>query len=405
MAKTPKVRMAKPKGVPSQLRYTDPDTGREVRISTNTRDLEDAESQKEDLEAKLRLGIEAKPTKRSKGGLGMKWQDFRDRYSTQHLKHLRRRTRETTESRLNVIERILGLNTLGDLCDKEALVLLKGKLSDGAEATRPRSPHTVKTYIATAKATLSWAEENGWIDAVPKVKAVKTSKLKQMKGRPITLEEFERMLMMTERVVGPQAAASWRYLLRGAWESGLRLVEVMGVSWDDPTRITPEWPRGGSPILVIPAAMQKNDTEESIPLVPGFEKLLRETPENERQGWVFEPMSLQNRLGRSARHNRLSGEWVGKITTRIGKAAGVIVEPKKGKKPEKYASAHDLRRGFGDRMAETGIEIADLQAIMRHSSIETTRKYYMTTKVQRTAERIRKKLATVPRYNGELQTS
>ena len=39
MSKTkqpPKVRMAKPNGRPIQLRYTDPDTGKEVRITTKT---------------------------------------------------------------------------------------------------------------------------------------------------------------------------------------------------------------------------------------------------------------------------------------------------------------------------------------------------------------------------------
>jgi hypothetical protein len=39
--------------------------------------------------------------------------------------------------------------------------------------------------------------------------------------------------------------------------------------------------------------MQKNDTEESIPLLPGFESLLLETPEAEQFGWRFNPNSLQ----------------------------------------------------------------------------------------------------------------
>ena len=39
--------------------------------------------------------------------------------------------------------------------------------------------------------------------------------------------------------------------------------------------------------------MQKNDTEEEIPLLPWFEKVLLETAECERTGWVFNPASLQ----------------------------------------------------------------------------------------------------------------
>ena len=37
---------------------------------------------------------------------------------------------------------------------------------------------------------------------------------------------------------------------------------------------------------------QKNDTEESIPLIPGFEELLLETPEAEQFGWTFNPMEV-----------------------------------------------------------------------------------------------------------------
>ena len=62
------------------------------------------------------------------------------------------------------------------------------------------------------------------------------------------------------------------------------------------------------PVLAIPAAMQKNDTEESIPLLPGFEALLLETPKPQQFGWVFNPMSLQSLIGRRARHERPSAE-------------------------------------------------------------------------------------------------
>ena len=97
----------------------------------------------------------------------------------------------------------------------------------------------------------------------------------------------------------------------------------MHVSWDKPNTIIPVWRRGALSVLDIPAAMQKNDTEESIPLLPWFEAVLLETPPDERTGWVFNPESLQTRIGRKARHGRFDAEWVGKVITRIGKAAGV----------------------------------------------------------------------------------
>ena len=55
-----------------------------------------------------------------------------------------------------------------------------------------------------------------------------------------------------------------------------RLDERRHVAWDDPTAIMPSWNRGSQPVLVIPADQQKNDTEEAIPLLPGFESILEE---------------------------------------------------------------------------------------------------------------------------------
>ncbi len=405
--KIPTVRMAKPTGRPIQLRYTDPDTGKEVRITTGTHDPEEAKQHLDQLKAKLLLGIEAKPKKRKAGGKHMAWEEFRERFSTGHLAGLRRSSLVDGNSRLNVIERIAKPRTLADLATSESLHDLQNDLLAGVESRkgRPRSPHTVKTYMAVMIAALNWAQYMGWLDSVPKVRKVKTSKLKHMKGRPITTEEFERMLMATTAVVGAQAAPSWQHLLKGLWESGLRIDELMHVSWDDSNCIMPVWQRGALPVLAIPAPMQKNDTEESIPMVAGLEELLQETPEAERCGWVFNPGSLRTKHKRRPSETRPHADWVGKVVSRIGEKAGIVVEPAKGKpdaadyRPTKYATAHDFRRGFADRLAAAGVSERDLAAIMRHANVETTRKHYAPGNVQRTAGAIRERLATVPRYN------
>jgi hypothetical protein len=58
--------------------------------------------------------------------------------------------------------------------------------------------------------------------------------------------------------------------------------------------------------------------------------------------------------------------------SKIGKAAGVVVN----KPTAKFASAHDLRRAFGTRWAPR-VKPATLQLLMRHSTIETTLRYYV----------------------------
>ena len=57
------------------------------------------------------------------------------------------------------------------------------------------------------------------------------------------------------------------------------------------------------------------------------------------------------------------------IVSDIGKAAGVKVSESGGK--VKYASAHDLRRSFGERWASRVMPNV-LQELMRHENIQTT---------------------------------
>jgi integrase len=249
--------------------------------------------------------------------------------------------------------------------------------------------------MASVMAALNWAAFMEWLPAVPKIRKVKCSKLKAMKGRPISQVEFDKLLAATPGEVGEAVADSWEHVLRGLWESALRLDELLHVSWDDPTAIMPDW-SGTYPVLTIPADLQKNDTEEAIPLLPGFEALLLETPEHERTGWVFHPARLRQRKDHQRR--RLDGEWVGKVISRIGESAGVVVEAGKGSKPPKYASAHDLRRSCADRLIDQGVPEREVQRVLRHASGETTRRHYAPGTVQRSAGIIRK-AAGVPRYN------
>jgi integrase len=66
-------------------------------------------------------------------------------------------------------------------------------------------------------------------------------------------------------------------------------------------------------------------------------------------------------------------------------------------------TAHDLRRSFGQRMADAGIPPRDLQAIMRHASLTTTEKYYLRHRASDQAERIAAYLGTSARINAEQQ--
>ena len=116
----PKVRIARPKNRPFQLRYTDVKSGREVRTSIGCRDEQEAERQKQELEAKLLLGIDPSPIKAA-GCAGMPWDDFRNEYSDKYLSTLADRSAIDSESRLNIAERILKPRWLSDVADRDAL--------------------------------------------------------------------------------------------------------------------------------------------------------------------------------------------------------------------------------------------------------------------------------------------
>ncbi len=137
--------------------------------------------------------------------------------------------------------------------------------------------------------------------------------------------------------------------------------------------------------------MQKNDTEESIPLLPQFEAVILETPADKRTGWVFNPASLQLKLGRRVRHHRPAAEWVGRVISRIGEKAGIVVQEadEKTGRPTKYATAHDLRRSCGERLRNAGVPPLVICRVMRHASWETTRKHYAPGDIQRDAEVLR----------------
>jgi len=98
-------------------------------------------------------------------------------------------------------------------------------------------------------------------------------------------------------------------------------------------------------------------------------------------------------------------EWVGKVISRIGEAAGVLVEPanpQRDTKP-KFASAHDLRRACAQRLDDAGVPEMDIMRVTRHAQRETLRRHYAPGSVQKSAARIREHLAksvgpSVPGY-------
>lgn len=138
-----------------------------------------------------------------------------------------------------------------------------------------------------------------------------------------------------------------------------RLAESLELSWETDAGISVDL-TGKYPCLIIAAEAEKGFRDRRLPITPDFAALLAETPIEEQTGKVF----------RAA--DQFGLDRVSRIISKIGEKANVVVN----KEQSKFASSHDLRRAFGTRWA-TRVTPTVLQQLMRHSSIETTLKYYV----------------------------
>ena len=359
--------------------YDCPLSGKRVTRSTGKTAKRQAERVAAVWEDELKTG-------RYKPNSNVTWEEFRERYETEVLPGLADNTYNTVGSVFNAIERICTPKKLSNLT-AERLSHFQKVLRSGE--SRPRSEATIRTYLAHLKAALKWAVEMGMLTGVPTIKMPKRAKgQKVMKGRPITREEFERMLdkvpaALFERKghkgkLKPQAAklteqqkamitASWRHFLTGLWWSGLRLGEALELYWERDDKLTMDL-AGPRPMFLIRAALEKGNEDRILPMTPDFAQFVTATHEDRRRGPVFRLLGLRRQECRDR-------DWVSHVVCRIGKLAGVKVNTSAAGKV-KFASAHDLRRSFGARWAPRVMPVV-LQQLMRHESIDTTLRYYV----------------------------
>lgn len=362
------------------LRYRDPLSGKLVSKSAKTADRGDAEKAAGKWEAELREGRYQAPSKAT-------WEAFRDRYEKEHLASLASKTADKVATVLDAVETILSPKLLREVTAGR-LSYFQSKLRESGKAEQ-----TISGYAAHLAAALKWATTVGLLSAAPKMQKPKRAKQqKVMKGRPVTGEEFDRMLAAVPKALQTHNSAkqlveapaetveAWRHYLRGLWWSGLRLAESLELYWDRDDKLCVDLD-GKRPVLRIPAALEKGNQTRVLPMAPEFAEFLAATPKAKRTGRVFNPQPIRD-------HGQQLTPWrVGRVFSAIGEKAGVVVEPAKGTPPAegeepngyvppKFASAHDLRRSFGERWASRVMPQV-LMVLMRHESIETTMRYYV----------------------------
>ncbi len=345
------------------LRYKCPLTGLFKTKSAKTTRQADAVKAAGKWEAELREG-------RYRPAARITWADFRERYETEVLASLAARTDEKVGYVFDSVEEILNPERLASMTS-ERISQYQAKLREGGKAES-----TIKSSLAHLKAALRWAERVGLMLKAPSVEMPKRAKVNTMKGRPIAGEELDRMLAKCAEVVGAEAAASWSYYLNGLWLSGLRLSESLELWWDRDDKLCVDLD-GKHPMLRIPGELEKGNKDRLLPIAPEFAEFLLKTPKEQRTGRVFLPLP-RRKHGERVGHYRVS-----ELVSAIGKAAGVKVANTSGGKV-KYASAHDLRRSFGERWSSRVMPQV-LKELMRHESIDTTLRYYVGRNADTTA--------------------
>ncbi len=334
------------------MRYVDPMTGKQKTKSARTSDRKQAEKIAAKWEADLCEGRYSASSK-------MTFEDFRELYDRQKLSTLADSSAESAHIALNHLDRLIGPKRLASVTTA-TITEFQTKLRLGG--IRDTS---IRSYLRSLKAAFNWSVKQGILVKAPVFDMPRKGRGRNsaMRGRPITAEEYERMVSVVPQVrrLEPE---KWQRLLEGLWLSGLRISEALALSWDQDAEIA-VWLTGKYPKLRIWGEAQKSGRDQLLPITPDFAEFLLAVPEQHRSGLVFGIEGPQP--GKPLTTGRAS-----RYISAFGERAGVVVNKADGK----YGSAHDLRRAFGTRWSKK-VMPATLQLLMRHKSIDTTLKYYV----------------------------
>lgn len=348
-----------------QAYYIDPISGKQKFRSTGTTSKRDADKFAGKWEDELRTGRFKAPSK-------ITWEEFTDRFALEYSVGLAKETARKYDTAFSQFQQHTGVQRLSDV-DTTTISTFQANFRATGSAES-----TLACRLRHLKAAFRWAESMGLMREAPSIKMPKRVKGGTlMKGRAITLEEFERLITKVPKVCWEVPAPGWERLLWGLWYSGLRLGEALNLYWTGSEGIVVRLDLR-RPMLMIPAEAEKGNKDRLLPITPDFAAFLLETPESDRKGRVFPLLTKDERPTRNL-------DTVGGRISDIGKEAGVKVKDDDGK--VKFASAHDLRRSFGQRWSRK-VMPAVLMELMRHDSIETTMKFYVGQQAESIADEI-----------------
>jgi integrase len=260
----------------------------------------------------------------------MPWEKFRTYYEDEKLADRREATRKKAGYVFDKFEELTSaILTLGQITGRTISKYTQALREAGMQ------PATIQRHLAYLRAALHWASKQRFIREVPTFIMPKLPKKKTI--RKIVAEQFEKLLAKAKD-------PHWKRLITTAWYTGMRWNEMLDLTWDN--REMP-WIDFATSRIRIPAAYNKSDEDQIIPLHADLAKDLKEV--KDRTGFLFPFRNAPREVSRKF--------------TKLARSAGLKI------------TLHDLRRSFGSRYAAV-VPAQVLQRLMRHSSIETTLRYY-----------------------------
>ena len=308
------------------------------------------------------------------------WAEFIIAYKRDHLEQQSAGYKAVFNTAVNHLEDVLSPKSANEI-NTRALARFRTELRQkGIAAT------TITTYLKHLRGAFNWAYRHGYMREAVKVEMPRIMNRGQsMKGRPLTGEEFDRVIKAIPKAFeetpiaeDPEklllAEEAIKHLMNGLWLSGLRLSESLSLTWDDFSRPAIANIDGRRPMVEIPAEFDKSKISRKLPLTPDFVEFLRKTTKSDREGYVFNPISISGQPLRSS-------DRVGRIISKIGEHSKVLVGAKG------HPTAHDFRRSFASRWA-LRVTPTVLKELMRHADIKTTLTYYVGESAERTANEV-----------------
>jgi integrase len=352
------------------VNWKDPDGRQKCRsCGAGTRGKRDAERLADTIHSQLVTGTYETKTRRD-------WEQFRADFESKILAGSPRRSREVARQSLDTFTRIVKPNRIDTIGAEEIDTFISKRKGEPGRNGNLISPATINRELRYIRAMLRVANDWGDLKQVPRVRF-----LKQAEKLPtfVPPEHFAAIYEACEHAQKPhgipnvQPADWWRALLAVAYTTGWRIGQIMAMKWAniDLEKAT----------ALSLAADNKGRRDVLLPLRPEVVEHLRK---------------LQGSFGTHvfAWDHNLRDLW--SELYRIQEAAR-IVEPGADGKPEKkpmpkagkrgnWYGFHDLRRGFATQNAE-GMDLFELQALMQHRSLETTKLYVnMANRLNRAVE-------------------